>query len=235
MSKKHPQAILAVDAAFFANKPEFANPLNQYSYEQWLQEAQSHLVIREREALETDPTYRQLLPYVLVEQVGLDGVTRYTPYRRTKQVGEARLAGNVSVGFGGHIDLSDVYIDDKSCIGLQETIASAAARELVEELCIAIDGLVLTEAEKEDLFFYAPVSPLRMSGYFILDNANDVGRVHVGLVFIARLPANFSVSCQETELQSMTAMTARELLDADLPLEPWTRIILSELVAPDAA
>lgn len=55
-------------------------------------------VYKKRAEAETDPTHKQLIPYVLFISGG-----KILRYRRGKRGGEARLHGKLSVGIGGHI------------------------------------------------------------------------------------------------------------------------------------
>lgn len=55
-------------------------------------------VYKKRAEAENDPSFKQLIPYVLVISAG-----KILRYRRGKRGGEARLHGKFSVGIGGHI------------------------------------------------------------------------------------------------------------------------------------
>lgn len=224
--KKHPQFILAMKAAFYHSERVAVPGINRFETQGWLDDAQSWLIIGEREALEKDPTYRQLLPYVIVRQTGADGVVRYLPYRRTDKIGESKLAGNVSVGYGGHIDMADIVLTDKSVVQLKETLLSAALRELVEELDITINQMSLSDSDKRSMLH---VQFAEFAEHFILDDSNAVGRVHVGIICVMDVPTTWTVSCAEAELETMTPMTGAELLAADLPLENWTRLYLEKV------
>jgi predicted NUDIX family phosphoesterase len=115
------------------------------------------LWIGPRDTLEESPDYRQIIPYIV-----LKCGDRFMRYTRTPAGGEARLHGRMSVGLGGHIDLSDVVcINDR--VDLGSTVQRAAEREVEEEL--------------------GPVTIQAMEWVGILvDNDSAVGRVHIGLV-----------------------------------------------------
>lgn len=178
-------------------------------------EATSHLIIGQRERLEDDASVRQLLPYVVLSQMGEDGVIRFIAYRRGKGVGESRLAGNVSIGFGGHIDLADVVTAVDSVVDLRGTVAQACDRELEEE--VLCDGVPLTNSD---------VIPIGL----VTDNTDTVGLVHLGMVMTTTIPTGVKVTCREEELEILKPMTAEELLSSGLPLENWTKIILRAIV-----
>uniref|UniRef100_A0AAU6W0K7 Nudix hydrolase domain-containing protein n=1 Tax=Pseudomonas phage Nican01 TaxID=3138540 RepID=A0AAU6W0K7_9CAUD len=188
--------------------------LSPIDMQQIIELVQEGIVIGQREALEKDESVRQVLPYVILSQFDESaGVMKYIPYRRTKLVGESRLAGNVSVGFGGHIDLDDV-VSKGSVVDLIATIGQAVGRELQEEVIFSgMDG--------------ADISLFSVG--MILDNSDEVGKVHLGVVMNAQLPPGATAVCAEEELESLRPMTARELLDSGLPIESWSRIALDFL------
>ena len=57
---------------------------------------------RLREQAETDPSYKQLIPYVIMSYGG-----KFLNYVRGKRAGETRVIGNRSIGIGGHINQID--------------------------------------------------------------------------------------------------------------------------------
>lgn len=226
--KKHKQFILAMEQAYFADHPKFGQGIVKYPAGPWLEEIQSHLIIAERHMLETNPKYRQLLPYVILQRRGVDGVMRFLPYRRMSGVGESRLVGNVSVGYGGHIDLQDMSFCDESIVYLHTTIRDAIFRELDEELRFsntATETQVSAEAG----------TAIQYGNAFILDDSNEVGKVHVGIVIEALLKQDVRATSAEAALESMPAMTASELLDSGLPLENWTRLYLEDVESKEVA
>lgn len=218
-ARKHPQSILAMDAEFFFGNPDFISNINKADTKEWMINAHPFLIIGERNRLETDKRYKQLLPYVIVRQVGKDNILRYQPYRRTSGVGESRLAGNVSIGYGGHIDVNDVLSDTSSVIDLSLSLAIAIQRELDEE--IKITNLVHTEV--------SDVASIDFANLFIIDDSNDVGQVHLGIVVYCDIPTDIKIHTKEDELVSMAPMTLEELLNSELPLENWTKIFLENV------
>jgi predicted NUDIX family phosphoesterase len=81
-----------------------------------------HLSYRPRAEVETDPSYKQLIPYVVMRW--RDEVFHYT---RGKQATEARLQALRSVGVGGHISA-----DDAGLFG--SPYREAMLREVAEEV-----------------------------------------------------------------------------------------------------
>lgn len=243
---KHPAFILAMDSQYFQPSyvpmqvggyvkiDNFKDGVSSYPADLWLQEAQPYLAIRQREWLdETLHTgeqsrdnsdlpkgtraYRQLLPYVMIRQRQANGELYYFPYRRTNRVGESSLAGNVSIGYGGHIDLADI-IYHKSVIELALTIKEAAYREVFDEEThiFSKEGTKVTFTK----------DAIKYANLFIADNAVAVNQLHLGILMILEIPEGYSLTTKEDELTSMEPMTAYQLLHSGLPMESWTQLYL---------
>lgn len=91
----------------------------------------------ERDPLETNPTYRQVIPYILVRNGN-----NYCLMQRCKGQGEARLLGKHYFGAGGHVE------DGHS-------IKYTALKECTEELglpllSLEIDGILVTDGSPVD-------------------------------------------------------------------------------------
>lgn len=109
----------------------------------------------ERREAERSPEWKQVIPYCLVRSGG-----SWLLLERLKAQSEARLHGLLSLGVGGHINPCDVA-------GPSDLIAAGAWRELEEEIGV-----------------YNPDGALSLQPLGLLnDDSNEVGAVHVGLVF----------------------------------------------------
>src|SRR5690348_7546170 len=116
-----------------------------------------------RAAAEEDPTWKQVIPYVILAYGD-----RVFCYRRGQRSTETRLRALHSVGLGGHIRHSD---DSLFTAPGRAAYDAGLERELNEEVEIA-----------------APVIEDRLVG-LINDDATPVGQVHIGLVHVRRLAA----------------------------------------------
>src|SRR5262245_27461458 len=85
----------------------------------------AHVEFRPRAAVETDPSYKQLIPYVVL-RCG-DDLFHYT---RGAAGGEARLRALRSIGVGGHISAADAA-------GAGDPYRAGMMRELAEEVEVA--------------------------------------------------------------------------------------------------
>lgn len=82
-----------------------------------------HIEVKRRGDMETNPNYKQLISYIIVENENGDILT----YKRLKGGGESRLHSRISIGIGGHMNPHE---------GLSEypLLTENAKRELKEEL-----------------------------------------------------------------------------------------------------
>jgi predicted NUDIX family phosphoesterase len=81
-------------------------------------------VYMQRKEIETNPEYKQLIPYAILH-CGSDVFV----YRRGKLMAEKRLHGNYSLGVGGHISISDPTL-------FGTTYSEGLKREVNEEVAI---------------------------------------------------------------------------------------------------
>jgi predicted NUDIX family phosphoesterase len=140
-----------------------------------------------RTAMEADPSFKQIIPYLVLR----DG-DRYFLMRRTRAGGDARLHDAWSIGVGGHVNPGDV------------DLAGGLLREWTEELVADF------------------VPEFRLVG-LLNDDTTDVGRVHLGAVYLADA-AGRSVAIRETDkLTGAFAITAQVAEVADR-LETWSRL-----------
>jgi predicted NUDIX family phosphoesterase len=156
-----------------------------------------------RPHLEEMPSFRQIIPYV-----ALKCGDRWVRYTRTPAGGEQRLHGRVSIGLGGHIDLSDV-VATGDAIDLVQTLKAAARREVEEEL-VGVE----------------PVSQ-RWAG-LLVDNDSPVGRVHIGVVAVWEL-ASVPHGSGEDAIGDTGLTTLEELKNDEAQMETWSSLLIPYL------
>lgn len=217
--KKHQNFILAVATRYVIKQLQLRNGFTPCeSFEQGVLEGLvRNLVIKQREQLEKDTNFLQLVPYVVVRRSGKPGSPDETfMYRRTKKVGEERLVGATSFGFGGHTEIYDIESPANGEIDLLQTLLNCVRREMAEE----VQGL---DVLADDAFHFKG---------FLLDRTNDVGAVHLGVVYETRIPAEAELKIIEEELQAEGFFTDYQLFEACgndpvAALESWSKILLS--------
>jgi dihydrofolate reductase len=237
---KHPGHILAIDKDFTDNLPGMGlvhglTRLTEDEYKTWLSVVGAESVIRQRDGLEANPNYRQLLPYspiVFQEDEAFNAglpinweTDEISTYQRTKTVGEARLGGKYSIGYGGHVDHTDVKHDVKSILNIEGTINHNLQREVaLEELAFetAGGGVQANPLDTPHLFRFEHLG-------FIRDDSNNVGKVHLGLVNLIVVPKSLQARVNETELRDGPRATVKQLKEMGLDFENWTQILIDEL------
>jgi predicted NUDIX family phosphoesterase len=158
---------------------------------------------RPRAEMEQDPSFKQLIPYVIFRHRDAAGKASIFVYTRGKGQGEGRLHSKRSVGIGGHISSDDhvAVVGDAYREGLR--------RELAEEVEI---NTPYTE---------------RCVG-LINDDESEVGKVHLGVVHIFDVESP-NVRPREAEILECGFVPVEELL-ADLSrFETWSSITLRAL------
>lgn len=162
----------------------------------------SELSFQPRSQMETDPSFKQLIPYVLLEWTDADGTIKLFTYTRGGGSGEARLHSKRSVGIGGHISREDAADGaDPYSTGMQ--------RELAEEV-----QLESGYRESREGLIYDP--------------SNDVGKVHLGVVhrFVLETP---DVKSNEADLAEGGFVSLAELRQEKDRLETWSQLAIEAL------
>ncbi|MGB7347844.1 MAG: phosphoesterase [Pirellulaceae bacterium] len=164
--------------------------------------ASDQLSFQPRGPMETDPSFKQLIPYVLLEWTDESGDVQLFAYTRGGGSGEKRLHAKRSIGIGGHISKEDaVDGGDPYTVGMQ--------RELAEEIKLD-SGYVET---REGLIY---------------DPSNEVGQVHLGVVhrFVLESP---SVESNEVDLAEGGFVSVSELKRDLDQLETWSQLAIKAL------
>lgn len=138
----------------------------------------------------------------LIPYVVVRAGERIWTMRRRRAQNEERLHDQLSIGVGGHIP-DEVRTDPAG------PLRAGMRRELHEELFIPDDVEVT----------YTGI---------LNDDTNEVGRVHLGLVFECEAPRE-SVAIRETEKLVGEWKTEGELREKKDRLETWSQLLLPEL------
>jgi predicted NUDIX family phosphoesterase len=160
-----------------------------------------HTSYRPRGQMENDPSFKQLIPYVIFRHTDHAGCFRLFQYTRGTGQGEERLHRKRSIGIGGHISSDDA--------GERNAYAEGMRRELAEE--VSID------------------TPYREQCVGLInDDQTEVGRVHLGIVHLFDVEQP-QVRPREAEILDAGFVPVEELV-ADLEgFETWSQICLQAL------
>ncbi|MCP4885166.1 MAG: phosphoesterase [Planctomycetaceae bacterium] len=160
------------------------------------------LSFKPRSEMETDPSYKQLIPYVLLEWTDENGSKKLFAYTRGGGGGESRLHAKRSVGIGGHISREDAADG-------ADPYSSGMRRELEEEVCLG-----------------SPYQEYRDG--LIYDPSNEVGQVHLGVVhrFVLERP---DVRSNESDLAEGGFVSVEQLIQEMDRLETWSQLAIKAL------
>lgn len=154
-----------------------------------------------RPLAEKDPSFKQLIPYVIMTCGG-----KYLSYVRGKRAGETRLVAKRSIGIGGHINPTD----DMPLFGnFYDTYLAAVQREVAEEVSI--------ETKYKDKVVA-----------LLNDDTNEVGQVHLGIVHLWTLDEP-KVERREQMITQMGFMSIPELQLVRDTMETWSQICFDGL------
>jgi predicted NUDIX family phosphoesterase len=156
-----------------------------------------------RSKAEKDPSYKQLIPYVIMACSG-----KYLTYVRGKRAGETRLVAKRSIGIGGHINPVDNEVP----------LFDTDFRKMYE---IAVEREVAEEVSVDTTHTDRIVALLN-------DDSTEVGSVHLGVVHYWLLDTP-KVNRREQMITQMAFMTPAELHHLRDSMETWSSLCLSQL------
>ncbi len=153
-----------------------------------------------RSAAETDPAFKQIIPYVLLVHGG-----KVLHYVRGKKAGEQRLVSKGSIGIGGH--MNDM---DEGLFAMDEAAyMQGVRREIAEELKIGTKYRNRVVA-------------------LLNDDSNEVGQVHMGVVHVFELDEP-KVEKNEAMITNLAFLSPEELAERREQMETWSQICLDGL------
>ncbi|MFB2002551.1 NUDIX domain-containing protein [Staphylococcus aureus] len=202
MSKFDEQIIVVPRATLFDNEKNAFNGFLSKNDEKGsnIFNALSQYDVKRRGDMEEDPEFKQLISYCLLENQSGEILV----YERLSGGGEERLHGQSSIGVGGH--MNDVLGADS----INEVLRVNAQRELEEEV-----GLSAKDSQNMEYLG------------FINDDNNEVGKVHMGVVFKITVSSN-DVESKETDTLRIKWIEKGKIESYD-DFETWSALILQDL------
>lgn len=158
---------------------------------------------RPRSLVEDDPSFKQLIPYVILECSDANQ-TQLFQYTRGGGQGEKRLHAKKSLGIGGHISIEDATGSTGA-----DWYQTGMQRELDEEVKIECGG------------------QQRIVG-LIYDDSSEVGRVHLGVVHIMQL-GSCKVAPAEEDLVDSGFVKIDDIKGHFDQLETWSQLCIKHL------
>jgi predicted NUDIX family phosphoesterase len=197
----HAERVLVVPTERFHQIGYFQGfSTNTSAYLEHLLDAK-HTGYRPRAEVEEDPSYKQLIPYVIFRYTDASGRESLFQYTRGSGQGEQRLHQKRSIGIGGHISSIDAEEVDPYAEGMR--------RELEEEVII---GASYRE---------------RCVG-LINDDQTEVGKVHLGVVHLFEMESP-RVKPREREIIAAGFEPVEDLFADLTEFESWSSICLQAL------
>ena len=197
MSIKNLEKILVVDNSDFLKKKT-----QVYKYgKKFIQEdiIEKGLFIERTVELEKNEQYRQVIPYVIMQNVNNNKI--YIA-QRTNKGGEKRLINKFLIGFGGHVRQKDFF--DKE-------LFQWADREIREEL--HIESKVIN-------FKYIGL---------IIDNETSVSRVHLGIIIVCFINGGNIEIKEKDKLVNGKWKKKDELIKNMGNFEEWSKMTINAL------
>jgi predicted NUDIX family phosphoesterase len=178
------------------------------------------LTLADRAFCETDPSLRQLIPYIVARDHKTGNIYIYA---RGNGGAESRLFGNCSIGLGGHVDTEPV-----NQLFLVDHLVEEAMRELTEELGLRRTPEILGQIERK----------LVEGKYVAIALDYDVHQFHLcfGLVVDIDVEDVGQVQLSDEEKASIVdggfkniAEIRKDLLAGSYVLEAWSQITFEAL------
>jgi predicted NUDIX family phosphoesterase len=192
-SKYNEQILVVKRSCLFPG--ESWNGLNRVNFDAYLSIIQEQCEFHPRGPMEDDPTYKQIIPYLVFTHEG-----RYFLMERHAKASEQRLKSKLSLGIGGHIRKEDM--------GEGKGIFDWARREFHEE--VNYQG-------------HLTIKPLGI----LNDDSNEVGKVHIGFVFL--LEGDSPEISVKSELQSGHLTPLEDLITSKDRMETWSQLVVEFL------
>ncbi|MEL6896778.1 MAG: phosphoesterase [Planctomycetota bacterium] len=198
----NPENILVIPASVIDTVGAFTG--FQRDHDAYLQAILNHpeLGFKARPSMEQDPSFKQLIPYVVIESSDAQAAPLLFAYTRGSGAGESRLHAKRSIGIGGHIDEIDA-------VGEGHAYENGMQRELDEEVTIE-----------------SPAEIQRMG--LIYDPSTPVGTVHLGIVHRMKID-NLNVRPNEDDICDTGFVSLTDLRAQFDRLETWSQLTLDAL------
>ena len=204
MSEIHTERVLVVPTELFHRLgyfQGFCREVDSYFHDLF---SPKHISYRARRTVEQDPSFKQLIPYVIFRYKDTQNKEFVFQYTRGKGMGEGRLHSKHSVGIGGHISTIDANPDINS-----SPYDEGMRRELEEE--VQIDTPYTSKCVG-----------------LINDDQTEVGRVHLGVVHIFDVEQP-DVHSRETDILESGFREVDEILNNLEGFETWSQICMKAL------
>lgn len=193
------------------------------------------LCVAPRFTLENNPQVRHLISYCPLLRINrltgyLEVLLYQRPDKKSGNEGEERLAGDFSIGFGGHFEFAELPNLDKvqdpevAALLIAQAFTTSTGRELDEEI----------QPEDDPSFTSDLVVGNPTIETMIIDNSNDVGLQHVGLATYFRVIDGVTFKARGEEVNNIKVIgwfTPQQIrFDYHDLLENWSKMLNDLLI-----
>lgn len=204
--QKHDEQILVVKREHLFADTAAWHGLKEVDFEQYLNIINDKKEFLPRSIMETDPTYKQIIPYLVFKHNDT-----YFLMQRRSDSSETRLRNKLTLGIGGHIRQEDMSLLRQGFEGqASNSLFAWALREFHEEV---------------DYAGTLNVKPLGI----LNDDSDDVGKVHIGFVLL--LEGDSSNITIKSELKSGTLVPLSECVAQHASMESWSQFVVNFLTS----
>lgn len=173
---------------------------------------------RARGEMESDPSFKQLIPYCLFRWTDSQGIAHLFEYQRGSGQGEQRLHAKRSVGIGGHIS----SIDSSAVLSLRESSHFAERDEHIG--CVYREGM--RRELDEEVIIETPYTETVVG--LINDDETPVGQVHLGMVHLCDVEQP-NVCPREADILDARFSPIADILTRLDQFESWSEIAVRAL------
>jgi predicted NUDIX family phosphoesterase len=176
-----------------------------------------HVEYRARGEMESDPSFKQLIPYVLFRWTDDAGTMHLFEYQRGSGQGERRLHAKRSVGIGGHIS----SIDSSVAVSLRETNHLAERDDYTN---VYREGM--RRELDEEVIIDTPYTESVVG--LINDDETPVGQVHLGMVHLCDVERPV-IRPREADILDGRFTPVADILTRLDQFESWSQIAVRAL------
>lgn len=169
-----------------------------------------------RHQIEDNPSYKQIIPYTIVQYVNKDDILIFS-YTRGKSGGEERLKKLKSIGIGGHV--SESVKSNRKNIEIHHGPSRSC-----ELTYVKLEGM----REINEEIKYKQNNPLMYLCGMINDDSDPVGRVHLGLVYLL-LVNNSDIVGNEECIHDYEMVKPETLKQHINEYESWSKLLIDAI------
>jgi predicted NUDIX family phosphoesterase len=177
------------------------------------------LSFRTRGEMEEDPSFKQLIPYVIFRFRGDDGAVQLFQYTRGTGLGEGRLHRLGSIGIGGHISEVDARGSDPGPGKIGRRVPATGCGD-------GVYARGMRRELEEEVMIDTPYQDQCVG--LINDDTTPVGQVHLGVVHIFDVERP-DVRPREDEMLEAGFRPVQQILQELDRFETWSQIALEAL------